>query len=133
MNEIKGGLIVSCQARKGWPMYGSDIMSAFAVAAEVGGAVGIRANEPINIREIKGKVKIPLIGINKQWFEDSEVYIPPTFKSAKQVVEAGADIVALDAMQRIEKDPVMKNLLILLMPIYSDWLKNTALLRHQPK
>ena len=32
--KIKGGLIVSCQARKGWPMYGSNIMAAFAKAAE---------------------------------------------------------------------------------------------------
>lgn len=56
LNYIKGGLIVSCQARKGWPMYGTDIMVAFAKAAQQGGAVGIRATEPENISAIKKKL-----------------------------------------------------------------------------
>lgn len=30
LEKIKGKLIVSCQARVGWPMYGADIMAAFA-------------------------------------------------------------------------------------------------------
>lgn len=53
LNAIRGGLVVSCQARQGWPMYGTDIMVAFAKAAKQGGAVGIRATEPQNISAIK--------------------------------------------------------------------------------
>ena len=37
LDSIHHKLIVSCQARKGWAMYGADIMAAFAKAAEEGG------------------------------------------------------------------------------------------------
>jgi len=100
LNKIKNGLIVSCQARKGWPMYGKNIMSAFSKAAEIGGAVGIRATGPENIKAIQAVTDLPIIGINKQWIEGYEVYITPTFASAKEVIEAGASIVALDGTNR---------------------------------
>ena len=53
LEQIKNKLIVSCQARVGWPMYGADIMAAFAAAAQQGGAAGIRATGADNIRKIK--------------------------------------------------------------------------------
>ncbi|EOI57177.1 hypothetical protein RV02_GL001125 [Enterococcus gilvus] len=98
--SIKGGLVVSCQARKGWPMYGEDIMAAFAKAAEQGGAVAIRATEPENIRAIKKVIDLPIMGIYKQWYEGYEVYITPTFESAAAVAEAGASIIAIDGTKR---------------------------------
>ncbi|MFB7304946.1 N-acetylmannosamine-6-phosphate 2-epimerase [Heyndrickxia sporothermodurans] len=100
LDQIENGLIVSCQARKGWPMYGSNIMAAFAKAASEGGAVGIRANEPQNIIAIKNTVDLPIIGLYKQWHSDYEVYITPTFESAVEVIQAGADIVAIDGTAR---------------------------------
>ena len=104
LDDLKGGLIVSCQARRGWPMYGEKIMAAFANAAEQGGACGIRANEPSNVKEIKEVVDIPVIGINKIWSDKFDVYITPTFDSAAKVIEAGADILALDATKRRRPD-----------------------------
>lgn len=100
LEKIKGGLIVSCQARKGWPMYGTEIMVAFAKAAEQGGACGIRATEPQNILAIKKEVDLPIIGIFKQWYKGHEVYITPTYESAANVIEAGAEIVATDGTPR---------------------------------
>ena len=100
LDKIKDGLIVSCQARKGWPMYGADIMAAFATAAKVGGAVGIRATGRENIARIKENVDLPIIGINKV-FSDYPVYITPTYESAKEILEVGVDIIALDATERI--------------------------------
>ncbi|MDF1493637.1 N-acetylmannosamine-6-phosphate 2-epimerase [Caproiciproducens sp. CPB-2] len=100
LNQIKNGLIVSCQAREGWAMRGSDIMAAFAKAAEEGGAVGIRANGEEDIRAISRKVKLPIIGIRKIWDQDKRVFITPDFESAKKVIEAGASIVALDGTKR---------------------------------
>ncbi|WP_285766138.1 N-acetylmannosamine-6-phosphate 2-epimerase [Peribacillus sp. SI8-4] len=101
LKMIKGGLIVSCQARIGWPMYGQDIMSALSKAAEMGGAVGIRATGPDNIEAIRKVTTLPILGIHKQWFDESEVYITPTYESANSIIEAGACIVALDGTQRI--------------------------------
>ena len=94
------GLIVSCQARKDEPMHGSDIMARMAVAAQQGGAVGIRANTPEDVRAIKKVVSLPVIGIYKIDSEESEVYITPTFEAAKAIAEAGSDMIALDGTTR---------------------------------
>lgn len=99
LNQIYHKLIVSCQARVGWPMYGPDIMAAFAKAAEEGGAAGIRATGVDNIKRIKEKVELPIIGINKQ-FSEYPVYITPTYDSAKEILDCGIDIIAIDATKR---------------------------------
>ena len=99
LEKIKHKLIVSCQARQGWAMYGADIMAAFAKAAEEGGAAGIRATGVDNITKIKEKVNLPIIGINKQ-FSDYPVYITPTYQSAKEILDCGIEIIALDATPR---------------------------------
>lgn len=101
MEKIKHGLIVSCQARVGWPMHGTTIMAAFAKAAEEGGAVGIRATGADNIRKIKESVKLPIIGINKQFNDGYDVYITPTYDSAVDVLKEGIEILAIDATGRI--------------------------------
>lgn len=98
--QLKGKLIVSCQARVGWPMYGAEIMAAFAAAACQGGAAGIRATGVDNISKIKEKVSLPIIGINKQFRDDYEVYITPTYESAREILETGIEIVAMDATPR---------------------------------
>lgn len=81
-------------------MYGTEIMAAFAKAAEVGGAAGIRATGADNIRAIKEKVSLPIIGINKQFSDKYDVYITPTYESAKEILDVGIDIIALDATNR---------------------------------
>ncbi|SHJ95063.1 N-acylglucosamine-6-phosphate 2-epimerase [Clostridium amylolyticum] len=100
MKKIEGGLIVSCQARVGWAMYGSEIMAAFAKAAKEGGAIGIRATGADNIAAIKKVVNLPIIGINKEWHDGCDVYITPTYKSAEAILKTGIDIIALDATSR---------------------------------
>lgn len=100
LKKIHGGLIVSCQARKGWAMCGSNIMAAFAKAAEEGGAIGIRANGVDDIRAIRAKVNLPIIGISKVWDKDMRVFITPDYDSARNVIEAGASIVAMDGTKR---------------------------------
>ncbi|MBN1900096.1 N-acetylmannosamine-6-phosphate 2-epimerase [Candidatus Sumerlaeota bacterium] len=94
------GLIVSCQAREGEPLFSSDIMARMADSARIGGAIGIRANAPSDIKAIKKRVPLPLIGIYKIISKESEVYITPTFESARVIAEAGADVIALDATGR---------------------------------
>lgn len=46
-------------------------MSRMAVAAEEGGAIGIRANGYVDIKLIKKEVKLPVIGIIKKYIQDS--------------------------------------------------------------
>ena len=100
LNKIKGKLIVSCQARVGWPMYGPEIMAAFALAAKQGGAAAIRATGPDNLLAIKQKVDLPIMGINKIFLDGYDVYITPTYESAKAILDVGIDIICMDATLR---------------------------------
>ncbi len=91
------GLIVSCQALQGNPLRDSDILAHMAKAAELGGAKAIRANGVADISAMRKLLTVPIIGINKLVDDTGRTVITPTFESAKAVVEAGADIIALDA------------------------------------
>jgi N-acylglucosamine-6-phosphate 2-epimerase len=99
--NIKGGLIVSCQALSNEPLYSSYIMSRMALAAWQGGACGIRANTPEDIKHIKETVNLPIIGLYKQVYKDSEVYITPTVESVDALMESEPDIIAIDATNRV--------------------------------
>ncbi|MFW5996081.1 MAG: N-acetylmannosamine-6-phosphate 2-epimerase [Halanaerobiaceae bacterium] len=101
IDVIKGGLIVSCQALEDEPLHGAEIMAAMANAAKKGGAVGIRANGSEDIKAIKEKVDLPVIGIDKNNEYDSKIYITPTIKEAGEIARAGAEIIAVDATGRL--------------------------------
>lgn len=101
LEKIKGGLIVSCQALETEPLYDSYIMSKMAWAAYLGGAVGIRANTVVDIKAIKERVDLPVIGIIKQIYPDSDVYITPTMKEVDALVDVGCEIIAVDATNRL--------------------------------
>ena len=100
IENIKGHLIVSCQALDYEPLHSSFIMSKMALAAFQGGAKGIRANTVEDIRAIKQEVDLPIIGIIKQEYENSSVFITPTMKEVDALVNEGVDIIAMDATCR---------------------------------
>jgi N-acylglucosamine-6-phosphate 2-epimerase len=93
-------LIVSCQAYDDNPMRGPAFMRAMALSAIMGGAGAIRANGSQDIKAIREITDLPIIGLNKIWSDTSEVYITPTFESAVELADAGADVIALDATPR---------------------------------
>jgi N-acylglucosamine-6-phosphate 2-epimerase len=97
IEEIKGRLIVSCQALPGEPLHSSFIMGRMALAAKEGGAAGIRANTAEDIKEIKKNVKLPVIGLVKREYEDSDVYITPTMHEIRELMKVKPEIIALDA------------------------------------
>ncbi|GIN14495.1 putative N-acetylmannosamine-6-phosphate 2-epimerase [Shouchella clausii] len=100
LNEIKGGLIVSCQALEDEPLHGSMIMAKMAKAAKWGNAVGIRANSVQDIQAIKNEVDLPVIGIIKREYAGSEVYITPTKAEVNELLSTGIDMIAIDATNR---------------------------------
>lgn len=61
IESLKGGIIVSCQALEHEPLHSSFIMSKMAYAAEIGGAIAIRANSYEDIVEIKKNSKATYI------------------------------------------------------------------------
>lgn len=100
LNKIKDGLIVSCQALPHEPLHSSEIMGRMALAAQEGGAAGIRANSVDDILEIKRRVKLPIIGIIKRDFDNSDIYITPTKEEVKALIEINCDMIAIDATKR---------------------------------
>ena len=105
-SQVKDNLIVSCQALEDEPLHSSMIMGRMALAAQEGGAKGIRANSILDIHEIKKMVSLPIIGIIKADYPDSEVYITPTMHEVDQLVEEGVDVIALDATDRLRPNQV---------------------------
>ena len=97
VENLKGKLIVSCQALPHEPLHSSFIMGRMALAAKEGGAFGIRANTKEDIKEIQSTVDLPVIGIVKRDYTDSKVYITPTMKEIEELMEVRPEIIAVDA------------------------------------
>ena len=102
--NLRSRLIVSCQALENEPLHSSFIMGRMAKAAYEGGAAGIRANTVEDILEIRKNVSLPVIGIIKAVYDNSEVYITPTLKEVDALMEIKPEIIALDATKRIRPD-----------------------------
>jgi len=98
--RFKNKLLVSCQASEGEAFRDPVSMGRFASAAVAGGAAGIRAEGVDDIKSIQAAVDVPIIGIRKSIASDGRVLITPSFESARELVEAGADMIALDYTSR---------------------------------
>lgn len=103
--QVRGRLIVSCQALAHEPLHGAEIMARMAVAAQQGGAAAIRANGPDDVRAICAAVSLPVIGLYKEDVPGYPVYITPTLRHALAVAEAGAAVIAIDATDRARPQP----------------------------
>lgn len=100
LDTLKGKLVVSCQALENEPLHSPFIMSRMALAARQGGAAAIRANSVVDIEAIKEQVTLPVIGIIKREYPDSEVYITATMKEVDELMTVSPAIIALDATDR---------------------------------
>lgn len=102
LHSLRGRLIVSCQAYPGEPLRDPDSMARIAQSAVIGGAAAIRSQGLEDIRAIARSVTVPQIGL---WKDGEEgVFITPTLQHALAVVDAGADVVAIDGTRRDRPD-----------------------------
>lgn len=100
LDKIKNELVISCQALPGEPLEGSYIMGRMALAAKEAGAKAIRAQGVEDIVEIQKVTGLPVIGIIKRNYDDSEVFITATAKEIDELLGTGCEMIALDATKR---------------------------------
>lgn len=100
LKQVKNKLIISCQALKDEPLHSSYIMAHMALAAEEAGAAGIRANSVVDIQAIQDMTSLPIIGLDKVDYPDSQIYITPTIKEMRAIAATGVPVVACDVTGR---------------------------------
>jgi N-acylglucosamine-6-phosphate 2-epimerase len=100
LDRIKDKLVVSCQAEGDSPFNTPEGVNLFALAAQMGGAGGIRAEGIEKIRKIKNSINLPLIGLIKSTYPDGLVCITRQYEDIESLIELKVDIISIDGTFR---------------------------------
>lgn len=106
LTQLRGKLVVSCQPVPQGPLDRPDIVAAFALAALDGGAAGLRIEGIANLQAVRQVTDAPIIGLIKVDRADTPIRITPLRDHVQRLIGAGADIVAIDATDRIRPEPL---------------------------
>ena len=98
--SLPPGLVVSCQAEPGSPFDGVAFIQAFAQAAVLGGAGAVRLCGVAHVQAVRSQVTVPIIGLTKHQYPDGSVLITESMQDALNLINAGADVIAVDATTR---------------------------------
>lgn len=104
--QMKGTIIVSCQATPGEPLYMKDqsMMYLMARAAKQAGAKMIRTSSVRDIVEIKEETGLPVIGLIKREYPGYSGRITMTMREVDECMEALSDIVSIDCTDTVRGD-----------------------------
>lgn len=108
LRTLKDKVIVSCQPVVGGPMDSTSVVTALGLAAEYGGAAGLRIEGAKSVHSLAQLSSLPIIGILKHSLIDSPVRITPHLDDVDALADAGATIIAYDATQRDRPVPTAK-------------------------
>ncbi len=103
VGAVKGRLIVSCQASNGSPLRHTPTIARLAASALRGGAAALRVNGVHDISAVRESTHVPIIGLDKRMGVRRNV-ITQTDEQVVALVDAGADIVAVDATLEVVAD-----------------------------
>lgn len=100
-----GSLIVSCQPVDDGPLDSTDIIVAYARAAEASGGAALRIEGADHVAAVTAAVALPVIGIIKRDLADSPVRITAFLEDVDALAAAGATIIAVDGTDRVRPVP----------------------------
>ena len=115
IDKLKNKVIVSVQAMPSEPLYQEECMAAMMKSVVKGGASALRVAGVRDVKLAKKLFNIPVIGITKpevippNWRDI--VYITPTIMDAKDLIQADADIIALDGTSRPRGEHNLKQII----------------------
>lgn len=104
INKLKNKIVVSVQAMPDEPLYKEECINAIMQSVVLGGAGGLRVAGTRDVSNAKKLFDLPVIGLTKpdklpeNWRE--VVYITPSVDDVKDLINAGADIIAFDGTSR---------------------------------
>lgn len=101
IESLNNGLIVSCQPVPGGAMDDDVYVVGFALAALSAGARGVRIESARYVAAVRQATAAPIIGLVKRDLTDSPVRITPFVDDVFALAQAGADIIAFDATDRV--------------------------------
>ncbi len=104
LDRLRGGLIVSVQARAGSALDEPHVLAAMARAAQDSGAAGVRIQGVTNLTAVRARVEVPIVGIIKREYAGFEPYITPTVREVQEILACGVEVVAFDATARPHPD-----------------------------
>lgn len=113
--QLKNKVIVSVQAMPSEPLFKEECIIAMMQSVIKGGAAGLRVAGSRDVINAKKITNMPVIGITKpevippNWRDI--VYITPGIKEAKELIQAGADIIALDGTSRPRGENNLKQII----------------------
>ena len=97
LNMLNGKLVVSCQPVEKGPMDHPEIIKSMALAAEAGGAGGLRIEGITSLKAIRHLTKLPIIGIIKRNLNEYNIRITPLIEDVENLSNCGADVIAYEA------------------------------------
>ncbi len=115
IEQIKNQVIISVQAMPDEPLYKEECMTALMMSVIMGGAKVLRLAGKRDISIAKRLFNVPVIGLTKpdklpsNWKD--VVYITPSVSDVSDLIQAGADIVAADATQRMRPKESLSEIL----------------------
>lgn len=93
-------LVASVQASEDSPLEDPAILLKLALASVEQGVRALRLQGVPAISLIRSTLQVPVIGLIKHRYADSDVYITPTRLEVEQLLATGCEVIALDATLR---------------------------------
>jgi len=93
-------IVASVQGSPGSPVDRPEHLVALAKASAQEGVTILRLEGVESIRAIRAEIDLPVMALLKRSYDGSEVYVTPTSREVDELIDTGAEMIALDATRR---------------------------------